>query len=153
MGLCCSRIDWKPKDLLFRNYDDSNTEKWIPPISRVKVISVYDGDTITIVARISGKPYQFKCRLARIDCAEIRGSSPGEKKVAIEAKDALSSKIMGKMITLNDIKFEKYGRLLCEIYYKDQNINNWMLTERYAVEYFGKTKKKVDWSRYRQRMP
>jgi len=113
------------------------------------VVSVYDGDTITIVARVGRKPYQFKCRLNRIDTAEMRGTSPEVKAVAIEAKKALEQKLLYRMIDLRDVQLEKYGRVLAEIYFRGENVNQWMLNNRYAVEYDGGTKKKVDWVNYR----
>jgi hypothetical protein len=41
---------------------DKNCEKFIPKLKRVKCVSVYDGDTITIAGKLSltGKPQLFK---------------------------------------------------------------------------------------------
>ena len=120
-------------------------------MSRAKVISVYDGDTCTVVAHVHSKrkPYQFKCRLNGIDCAEIRGSAPAEKKAAHEAKEVLEEKILGQIVTLEDVGLEKYGRLLATIWFRGENVNQWMVEQRYAVEYDGGTKPKIDWGTYR----
>ena len=53
----------------------------------LRCISVYDGDTITVAARIdgAGRAYLFKVRLSGIDCAERKGGSGGaaEKRVRL----------------------------------------------------------------------
>ena len=61
--------------------------------------------------------------------------------MAIKARDALSNKIYGKNIILKDVKTEKYGRLLCEIYYEGEHLNKWLIDNRYALPYDGGTKK------------
>ena len=113
------------------------------------MISVYDGDTITVGAFIGQTRYAFKCRLDGIDTAEMRGSGPAEKPAAVEAKNALADKILGKCVTLGNVSLEKYGRLLAEVWYKGESVNKWLVEERYAVPYDGKAKEKVDWGSYR----
>jgi hypothetical protein len=44
---------------------------------------------------------------------------------------------MNKMVNLNIIKTDKYGRYLAEVFYKKENINSWLLNNRYAVQYDG----------------
>ena len=53
---------------------------------------------------------------------------------------------MDKIVTIKCGKFDKYGRLLIDIYYKKQHINQWLIDEKYAFAYDGKTKK--DWGAY-----
>jgi endonuclease YncB( thermonuclease family) len=101
-------------------FDD--IQPFVPPINEGHVIKVYDGDTITIVSKLpySGSPkYKFSVRLAGIDSAEM--SSKNVK--AIEARDALSSKIMGKQVTLKNVKTEKYGRILADVHLDGMNLN------------------------------
>ena len=69
-----------------------------------------------------------------------------EKIYATKARDALREKIMDKIVTVKCGKFDKYGRLLIDIYYKKQHINQWLIDEKYAFAYDGKTKK--DWGAY-----
>ena len=48
-----------------------------------------------------------------------------------------------------NVKTEKYGRLLCDVYLGNQNLNLWMLEQRYAVKYDGGTKKSPSsWEEY-----
>lgn len=126
-------------------YNPKKLPTFIPPLHIVRVIKVYDGDTITVASTVPGlhesPMYKFSVRLNGIDTPEIRGKSSEEKDMAILARDALRDKIYGKDIRLENIKLEKYGRLLCDIYLGAESINGWMLNERYALEYNGKKKK------------
>jgi len=125
------------------SYD--NTIAFVPPVTSGKVIKVYDGDTITIASKLpydESPVYRFSVRLLGIDTPEIKGSTPKEKELAKKARDALSSKILGKIVYLNDVGTEKYGRLLATVYYEDLNLNRWMLDNRFAVPYDGGTKQR-----------
>lgn len=121
-----------------------DTKKFIPPITSGYVIKVYDGDTITVCNRLPIKNcndiFRFSVRLDGIDTPEIKRSSEKEKRLAIIARDALHDKIYNKHITLKNNKTEKYGRILSTIYLGDENINEWMIKNKYAVKYNGGTK-------------
>ena len=123
--------------------DVHNTETYIPKITCGKVIKVYDGDTITVAAYLpesNKQVYKFSVRLRGIDSAEIRGSSATEKKHAIVARDALSERILNQYVDIKNVSTEKYGRLLADVYFEGTNMNNWMVSNNYAVEYDGGTK-------------
>tara|TARA_Y100000389_G_scaffold196407_1_gene229302 strand:+ start:1784 stop:2152 length:369 start_codon:yes stop_codon:yes gene_type:complete len=110
------------------------------PIRYGKVIKVYDGDTITIAARLpntDGPIYRFSVRLNGIDTPEIRGKSEAEKELAYFVRDALSEKIMGKIVELRNVANEKYGRILADVYLEEQHINGWLVDENFAVSYDG----------------
>ncbi len=47
---------------------------------------------------------------------------------------------MGKDILLKNVKLEKYGRLLCDVYYGNVHINKWMVDKRFGLPYNGGTK-------------
>ena len=119
---------------------------YIPPVSQGMVIKVYDGDTITIATVLPhyDTVYRFSVRLLGIDSAEMKGGSFAEKESAIKARDALASKILGKMVFLENVSLEKYGRILANVYYNDIHINKWMLDQGLAVSYDGGTKHKSD---------
>jgi len=129
------------------NADWLNTVPFVPPVTCGKVIKVYDGDTITIASRLpfNNSPiYKFPVRLLGIDCPEIKGSTETEKKMAKSARDALSDKINGNVVTLKNVSTEKYGRLLADVYYNGEHMNHWMLSNNYAVKYDGGTKSRPD---------
>ena len=126
---------------------------FVPPIVSGKVIKVYDGDTITILSKVPGlknsQEYKFQIRLNRIDTPELRTKNMEEKEVAQEAQVALSNIILDKIVQLTVLKLDKYGRLLCEVYYNGLCMNDWMLTKHFAVEYDGGTKKSPEsWRAY-----
>lgn len=121
----------------------SDTQEYIPPIKSGYVIKVYDGDSITIATQFHFNPhvwYRFSIRLNGIDTPELRGSSEEEKLMAIKARDRLSELILHKEVQLINISYEKYGRILADIYLNSEHINEILVKERYAVPYFGKTK-------------
>lgn len=138
-------------DLTNISYKD--TIEYIIPLKKGKVIKVYDGDTITIASKLpyDSNIYRFSVRLSGIDCPEINGKgiSDEEKEYALIVKNYLSNLILNKEVELKNIKNEKYGRVLADVYLNKININQLLLTERYAVKYDGKTKiKPVSWLKY-----
>ena len=119
---------------------------FVPPITEGEVIHVYDGDTITIVSKLpydASPLYRFSVRLAGIDTAEIKGKTDREKELAQEAKCALQKLILNKVVALKNLKTEKYGRVLADVYLGDLHVNQWLLDNKYAVQYSGG--KKTDW--------
>ena len=121
----------------------NDTQEFIPPINSGYVIKVYDGDSITIATQFPFNPdvwYRFSIRLNGIDTPELRGSNDEEKQMAIKARDRLSELILHKEVRLKNISYEKYGRILADIYFNSEYINETLLKERYAVPYLGKTK-------------
>jgi len=128
----------------------NNCVEFIPPIQFGKVVKVYDGDTITIASylQFSGTAtpvcYKFQVRLNGIDTPEIKGSSATEKEMAKKARDALSDKIMGKIVELKNVKLEKYGRLLADVYCNGVCMNTFMVDNGVAVKYNGGTKVRPD---------
>ena len=146
------------EDCVF-NYCETDEIKWedtIPytvPIKGGKVIKVYDGDSITIAAKlpIPNSPiYRFPVRLNGIDCPEIKGKTDEEISVAKEARDALSALILNKDITLKNVGSEKYGRVLADIYLGELHINQWLIEQRFAVAYDGGKKNIPEsWGKYR----
>jgi len=117
-----------------------------PHITHGKVVKVYDGDTITIATRLpNDKPiYRFSVRLRGINSPEIHGKTETEKLLAIKSRDALSHLIYHKIIVLKNLEYEKYGRLLADIYLLGEetkpSINDRMIHEKYAVPYDGGAK-------------
>ena len=113
----------------------------------------YDGDTITIATKVPGlensEIYKFSVRLNGIDTPEMKTKNQDEKNIAQLAQSALSEKILNKDVILKDVKTEKYGRLLCEVYLDDIHLNNWLLENRFAIAYGGGTKTiPTSWEKY-----
>jgi endonuclease YncB( thermonuclease family) len=147
---CYTNIDVSHEQPII-NWKD--TIPFVPPINSGIVIKVYDGDTITIASKLpysKSEMYRFVVRLNGIDSPEIKSNNEEEKKIAKEARDYLTNKILHKSVVLKNITTEKYGRILADVYLGNTNINKLMIIERFAVEYNGGTKEPPkSWIRYR----
>lgn len=138
-----SEIDWTHIDNFVKKFSlyGFNIE--------CKIVSVYDGDTVNVVFPLNlinkntTEFYKFSCRLINIDTPEIRTDNEEEKKRAYLIRDKLREKILNKVVKIKCYDFDKYGRLLIEIFYDDININNWLLENNYAKLYDGG--KKSEW--------
>jgi endonuclease YncB( thermonuclease family) len=120
-----------------------DTIPFVPPINKGFVIKVYDGDTLTIAAKLpyNGSPlYRFSVRLNGIDCPEIKGKDDDEKQCAILAKNEIINLVFQKEIILKNVQTEKYGRILADVFINDLHINQHLLDQRLAVKYDGGTK-------------
>jgi micrococcal nuclease len=118
----------------------ANAKPFVPQITEGRVVKVYDGDTITIVAKLPYKDseyYRFSVRLLGIDTAEMKGP---EKDRATRARDALSARILNNTVQLRDVTTEKYGRLLANVYLGGECMNKWMLEQGHAIPYDGGNK-------------
>jgi endonuclease YncB( thermonuclease family) len=133
-------------------FDMTNTIPFIPPVTEGYVIKVYDGDTITIASKLpynNSPVYRFHVRLNGIDSPEIKGKTEEEKTAAHTVQKALENLILHKDVTLKNLKTEKYGRILADVYIKKMHLNQWMLDNHYAVVYDGGTKfSPQSWERY-----
>ena len=144
------------KQSLFTIEDPSiewkNTIPFIPPVTTGQVIKVYDGDTITIAAKIAipNSPlYRFSIRLNGIDAPEIKGRTDDEKESALKARHALEKLILHKYVELKNTKTEKYGRILADVYLGSLHINQWLLNEKLVVPYDGAAKQSpASWLEY-----
>ncbi len=140
-----------------------------------KVVECYDADTCKIVLSVQNNIYKFTCRLNGIDTPEIkpRKDKPNRDNEILWAKRARSELL--KMIINNDcfnnleikkdevinilkdnkklvkvkcLEFDKYGRLLIELYNNDEeeiifnkSFNSLLIEKNVAVAYDGGTKK------------
>jgi len=143
------------ENMLYDNQSDvsesiswKDTKPFIVPISRGRVIKVYDGDTITIANTLPihncNDIFRFSVRLNGIDCPEIRGKSDEEKQAAQLSKTVLYDLVMNKVVELKNVSTEKYGRLLADVYIGEIHVNSWMIDNNYAIPYDGKTKTKFE---------
>lgn len=124
--------------------------KFVPDVSYGRVIKVYDADTITIATWVMDELYKFPVRLIGVDTPEIKPKKPSkdeniesyenEKKMAKMARDELALMIYKNIVRLEDVSYDKYGRLLAKVYYDDICINEWLIEKRFAVKYDGGTK-------------
>lgn len=113
----------------------------------VKVLRVYDGDTVTLAFCCGGGVYRDSCRLRGIDAPEMkpRMNSPtrdAEKTAAIASRDALASKLGAGPTRAVFHGREKFGRWLVSLYVpgETEDVGAWMVRQRHAVPYDGGSK-------------
>lgn len=130
-------------------FDAKTVKAYIPEISYGKVIKVYDGDTITIATQLYNgdvSPKQelckFNVRILGIDTPELKTKNVGEKELGIIARNALSELLLNKVVKLENVKYDKYGRILCNVFLDNVNISEWLVSNKLAVVYNGGTKTK-----------
>lgn len=114
------------------------------PITEGIVVKVYDGDTITIVAKLpydESPLYKISVRINGINCAEIKGKNDDEKQCAQIAKIEVSNMILHRKVELRNVQSEKYGRMLADVFIDNINIGEHLLNAKLAVSYDGGTKR------------
>lgn len=117
-------------------------------VCQCKVVDVYDGDTVTLIFPMYGKLVKHRCRLAGINCAEMRTRNPLEKEVAIKAKDYIEDRTLNKVIYMKCGDWGNFGRLLGTLYLtkddldRDKSLNQAIIDRGLAYEYDGKSYKK-----------
>jgi micrococcal nuclease len=106
-----------------------------------KVVDVYDGDSCKVVFRFHNNLTRWIIRIAHIDTPELRSKDEDEKKLAYLVRDFLRELILNKIVKIKCLDFDKYGRLLAEIYSNDNRlISDILLEKKYAKPYEGGTK-------------
>lgn len=162
MGSCLSYINEKssPSNNIVDNTvsipygtERKNLPRFTPKIRYGLVVDVYDGDTMTIAARIPGDEtvYQFQLRLRGIDCPEMTSKNPSEKAISLKAKEFVISNVLDQIVRLEDVALDKYGRLLAFVLYgpHDSDLGGGLVACRMAVAYDGRTKMcPKDWVKY-----
>ena len=149
---------------IMENFNDTNTPVFsfngINGMSRV--VDITDGDTIKAIINFKYSYYKIIVRLNNIDKCETKSKCEENKNLGIEAKKRLYNLITNKTIDTNDKKqikqelnnncyliylkcydFDKYGRVLGDIYYNDTDDTSFssiLIKEKLAYVYGGKTK-------------
>ena len=100
-----------------------------------RIVDCYDGDTVTAIFRFQQIYYQFKIRLFGIDTPEIRTRDLEEKRLGYEARDFVRNLILDKIVTIECLPFDKYGRILGTIWHKGVCINELLLKNGMAKKY------------------
>ena len=132
-----------------------------------KIVELYDADTCKIVLPVLNSFYKFNCRLSGIDTPEMKPlkSKPNRDNEIIWAKkaraellklictddkcfedlDIKKDKIISsleknkRLVTVKCLEFDKYGRLLVELYGvdKEKSFNDVLVDKNMAVSYDG----------------
>ena len=119
----------------------------------IEIVKVLDGDTIDVTIDLGFDLYKKeRVRIAGVDTPEKRTRDLEEKALGIDATNWLKEKLEDVISGDDDLVIRtelvggvgKYGRLLGWLYCGDSelSLNEQMITEGYAWEYDGGTKKK-----------
>jgi endonuclease YncB( thermonuclease family) len=143
MKLCCSINRYKLNKCTLEN---TQKYEFKGKVYLCKVLSIYDGDTITIAIKLDKQYFQRRVRMYGYDSPEMKPLKKLKNrdeiiKNAKIAKNVLENKILNKIVECHIIGFDKYGRILANIIYSGENINDFMLTSGHGYEYFGGTKR------------
>jgi len=113
---------------------------------------IYDGDTFSVIFDYKGELVKYKCRCMGYDTAEMKPSLKDEnrlqqKELAHKAKGRLIellNKHETKLIKIDCLDFDKYGRLLINVWnmVDEKSINTIMIEEGHGKPYEGGTKEK-----------
>lgn len=151
----------------FRAHGGSNTPFFALTgrACHARVVSVYDGDTVTLVLPVHDAYYKFHARIYGIDTSEIKSKLPEARLKAVRARARLLQLLGVPVRSLEDNpkkteveKFleenvvvvyvvcrdwDKYGRALVDCYLaecKTQNVADILVKEGLAYPYFGGSK-------------
>jgi micrococcal nuclease len=156
MGICYTKYKLHKLVKETKNYKYEKTKIFIPPLNNknVFVCKVYDGDTFTIATKLPWNNediYRFSVRIKGIDCPELRTKDENEKKIALKSKEFLINELKktNNIVKLDNIIYDKYGRLCADVFINDKLFKEKIINERLAVNYYGGTKiKPLDWKKY-----
>jgi endonuclease YncB( thermonuclease family) len=125
-----------------------------------RVVNVLDGDTLSIILPLYHEFFRFNVRLNGIDTCETKSNNPELKNMGLQAKKLVIDTITCKQtnesfdkqsvinllstevytVRVECLEFDKYGRLLADVYVKDKNLSDLLLENKLAYQYTGKTK-------------
>ena len=160
----CKTSEDKKKEeeiIIFNNYNmlknitDDSSRPYFSFKNRIfygKPCNIYDGDTFSVLFHYNGELIKYKCRCMGYDSPEMKPLLSNEnrileKELAHKAKDRLEellNKHPEKLIKIECFDFDKYGRLLVNVWnmVDDKMINDIMIEERHGKPYLGGTKEK-----------
>ena len=92
-----------------------------------------------------GRLVRWAVRLYGVNTPEIRGVGDEEKKKGLDARDWVRERVLDKIVWIECYKFEKYGRLLCDVYLDDSfegpTLSDMIITEGLGVPFMRTVKK------------
>ena len=158
----CKTSEDKKKEeeiIIFNNYNtlkmiiDDNTIPYFSFKNRTfygKPCNIYDGDTFSIIFQYKDELIKYRCRCLGYDSPEMKPSQQNknrihEKELALKAKQRfteLISKHETKLVKIECFEFDKYGRLLVNVYnlVDKKSVNDMMVEEGFGKMYDGGTK-------------
>ena len=110
---------------------------------KAKLDRIIDGDTVDAHIDLGFDiTIHKRIRLAGIDTPESRTRDLEEKAKGLASKDRLVELLEDGEFVLESKEVGKYGRVLGTLHVDDVNVNETLVQEGFAVEYWGGKKKK-----------
>jgi len=132
------------------NENDISYFSFIGKTFIAKPCHIYDGDTFSIIFKYKDEYIKYRCRCMGYDCPEMKPlkSNPNrdnEKMLAIKSRERLIELIgkhSSKLIKVECLEFDKYGRILINVWnmVDTKSINQIMIEEGHGKAYSGGTK-------------
>lgn len=143
------------------NFDNTNEFTLNGTSLKGRLVDIIDGDSLIIILPLFGSYYKYNVRIMGIDTCEIKSKNEANKRLALEARCELLRLVTNdwsyiSSIPKNDIRkivdtsliivdlqcydFDKYGRLLADIYFNDISLSKHLLDKKLAYAYTGHTK-------------
>ena len=119
---------------------------------RCTVVKIIDGDTVDVDIDLGFGIWMHKerIRLLGIDTPESRTRDKEEKKYGLAAKKYLAEMLNDEGVIVLKTKKDaegKFGRILGELWrttdYADKSINQYLVDEHHAVQYYGQSKDEI----------
>jgi len=166
MFLFKSKLEQKASKLAQNTYENTPEFSFKGREFLAKVLDVYDGDTVTITVKVDETYFRMNCRLDGIDTPELKSHDEEEKRAAKMARKYLIDLILesdtpleitreetrklcgegNKILLIKCRDFDKYGRLLVELWNSSFCLNRRMIESGFAGKYDGGTKS--EWKSY-----
>lgn len=143
------------------NFDNTNQFTLNGTSLTGRLVDIIDGDSLVIILKVFGNYYKYNVRIMGIDTCEIKSKNQENKRLALEARcellrlitndsshiSSLSKNEIRKILDTNlflvDLEcydFDKYGRLLADIYFNNISLSKHLLDNKLAYVYTGNTK-------------
>ena len=116
----------------------ANTPRWnFNGLKAVgKVVSVYDGDTVTVAFDTFGLGFfMHNMRLMGIDAPEMKSILLDEKTAALKSRDYLRTIALDREVAFEVSETDKYGRLLVTMHVGPIDVSAAMLSSGNAKPY------------------
>lgn len=108
----------------------------------MRIVSIYDGDTVVVAIVHDGRLRRRRCRLVGYDSPELRSRDDGERARAIAARDHLMMLLpVGRLFCANVNGLDKYGRLLVDMRVRGDRLADIMIRCGHGCAYDGGTKR------------
>lgn len=99
-----------------------------------RVVSVYDGDTVTLLVEIGGSMCKISVRVVGVDAPEMRGRGAAEAACA-QAVRAAVVRFLGRdaLVHVDYHGTDKYGRVLADIIKDGESLSKWRAEASFAL--------------------